>query len=92
MARRWQAGAFVGRIRWDNDALYRQPGPTFFDHDVSALSGLRGAWRSPITDLGAELTWARRYNYLFQNGKVRPGGYRTVDIENLTLTFTATPR
>ena len=23
--KRWQAGAYVSRIRWDNDALYRQP-------------------------------------------------------------------
>ena len=92
LARRWQGGVFVGRIRWDNDALYRQGAATFLRHDVSILSGLRGAWRAPFSDFASELTVARRYNYLFQNGFANPGGYRTVDVPNLTLTLSATPR
>ncbi|HMC56740.1 MAG TPA: capsule assembly Wzi family protein, partial [Gemmatimonadaceae bacterium] len=65
ITRRWQAGAFVGRTRWDNDALYRRVA-TFFDHDVSLFGGIRGAWRATLTDISAELTVARRFNYLFQ--------------------------
>lgn len=92
LAPRWQLGAFVGRIRWDNDAMYRQSAPTFWRHDVSLISGLRGAWRTPLTDFSAEFTVARRYNYLFQNGIASPGGYRTVDVNNVTLALAATPR
>ncbi len=91
-APRWQAGAFVGRIRWDNDAMYRTSPPLFWRHDVSVLSGIRGGWRAPFTDFSAELTVARRYNYLFQNGIAAPGGYRTVDVNNVTLALVATPR
>lgn len=90
LAPRWQGGAFVGRTRWDNDAMYRRVA-TFWDHDVSILTGVRGGWRSPATDFTAELTLARRYNYLFQNGIARPQG-RTVDVNNLTLALVATPR
>ena len=92
LAQRWQLGGFLGRIRWDNDALYRQVAATFFRHDVSILSGLRGGWRTPVSDFSAELTVARRYNYLFQNGFAEPGGYRTVDVQNVTLALVATPR
>ena len=89
---RWQAGIFVGRVRWDNDALYREPGATFLHHDVSLLSGLRGAWRSRFSDFSLELTTAGRYNYLFQNSFVAPPGGGTVDVSNLTLVLVATPR
>jgi len=92
LAERWQLGTFVGRIRWDNDALYRVPGASYFDHDVSVLGGARGAWRSGLVDFAIDLTAAQRYNYLFQNGRIRPGGYRTVDVRNFTLGLTATPR
>jgi hypothetical protein len=91
LPRRWQLGAFIGRIRWDNDAMYRH-GATFWDHDFSILGGVRGGWRGPGADVSAELTLARRYNYLFQNGIARPGGYRTVDLNNLTLALVASPR
>ncbi len=91
IAPEWQAGGFVGRIRWDNDALYRTPVPTFWDHDVSMLAGLRGGWRAALTDVTAELTLQKRYNYLFQNGIARPQG-RTVDVNNVTLALVMTPR
>jgi len=87
----WQVGGYVGRVRWDNDAMYRQSPPTFWDHDVSIMAGLRGGWRAPFTDFSAELSFAKRYNYLFQNGIARPGG-RTVDVNNVTLALVATPR
>jgi hypothetical protein len=56
------------------------------------MSGLRGAWRSVLTDFSAELIAARRYNYLFQNGFANPGLYRDVNVNNLTLSLAATPR
>lgn len=91
---RWQAGTYVGRIRWENDAMYRQMVPTLFMHDVSVLGGLRGAWRGALTDVSVDLTYAYRYNYLFQNGFASPGRYpfRTVDVRNVTLSLAVTPR
>jgi hypothetical protein len=92
IASKWQAGGFVGRIRWNNDALYREPGVTFLHHDVSLLSGMRGGWRNRFSDVHAELTVAGRYNYLFQNQIVAPPGGTTVDISNITLALAVTPR
>jgi hypothetical protein len=92
LAPRWQAGWFVGRVRWNNDALYRKPGANFFQHDVTMLTGFRGARRMRFTDLSAELTFGYRLNYLFQWGDHNPGGFRTVDVRNLTLALVASPR
>lgn len=88
----WQVGVYANRIRWDNDAMYRELGTTFFHHDVSLMPGLRGAWRTRFSDFTADLGIAHRYNYLFQNGDYSPPGFRTVDIRNVTLALAATPR
>ena len=92
LAPRWQAGVFTGRIRWENDALYRQFARNFYRHDVTLLAGLRGAARSRLTDLRADVTFGYRFNYLFQDGFANPGGFRTVDVRNLTVTLSASPR
>ncbi len=92
LAFKWQGGIHLGRIRWENDAMYREHAPNFFRHDVSVLGGLRGGVRTPLTDLGADVTFAYRYNYLFQYGGANPGLLRTVDMRNLTIALTATPR
>jgi hypothetical protein len=89
---RWQGGVFAGRIRWENDALYRTFVPNFFRHDVTVLGGARGAWRAPFTDLSFDVTYGYRHNFLFQNGLANPGGYKTVDVRNVTVTLAATPR
>jgi hypothetical protein len=89
---RYEAGLFAGRIRWNNDALYAQQGANFFRHDVSTFLGARGTVRAPTTDLALEGYWGRRYNYLFQNGFANPGGHRTVDVTNVTVVLTVTPR
>jgi hypothetical protein len=85
-------GLFLGRVRWENDALYDQQNANFFRHDVSTLLGARGQARLRFADLHGEATWARRYNYLFQNGIANPGGRRTVDVTNLSLVFGVTAR
>jgi hypothetical protein len=88
----WQLGAFVGRIRWENDAMYRQPASNFFRHDVTGYVGARGGVRTRVADVQVETSYGKRYNYLFQYGGANPGGFRTVDINNLTFAITATPR
>jgi len=88
----WQLGSFVERIRWENDALYRQFAPNFVRHDVTVRAGLRGWLRTKWTDFGAEAGFGYRFNYLFQNGYANPGGFRFVDVRNLTVSLSATPR
>ncbi|HEY0021077.1 MAG TPA: capsule assembly Wzi family protein [Longimicrobium sp.] len=87
----WRAGALAGRIRWENDAMYRlAPQPSPNAHDVSVFAGARGAYRVGPFDLAAELVVGRRANYLFQN--VATGTERrTVDVPNRTLTLTLSP-
>lgn len=88
---RWEAGAFVGRIRWDNDTLYRTFQATPLGHDVTFLAGVRGAVRARGLRVGAEFTAGKRYNYLFQ--VVRPSleDPLGVDLPNRTLRLTVEP-
>ena len=92
IAPRGSVGVVLGRVRWENDALYAQRDPNFFRHDVTTLLGVRAQGRLPLADLRADASWARRYNYLFQNGIANPGGRRTVDVTNVTLGLSVTPR
>jgi hypothetical protein len=89
---RWQAGLFAGRIRWENDALYREFLTNYFRHDVSVFAGVRGAVRFAHWDVSAEGMAAQRIDYLFQNGAANPGGRRTIDIVNFTLSLVLSPR
>lgn len=89
---RWRAGVFVGRIRWEDNAMYRMFFPTYLKHDASILSGVRGGYRAPLTDVSLELTVARRFNYLFQNGSTNPLEQGTVRVQNVTFTARFTPR
>ena len=87
----WQAGLFVGRIRWEDNAMYRQRRGTWLSHDISVLVGVRGAVRLARWDVSAEASISRRTNYLFQNGVNLLGG-RTIDVPNATLGFALSPR
>jgi hypothetical protein len=94
---RWSAGVFGGRIRWENDTFYGttyegQP-RNWHGHDVSLFAGLRSTFRTLGTDVSAEYTLAKRYNYLFQNpgtSPIPPEG--TVDLWNHTLRISLVPR
>jgi hypothetical protein len=92
IAPHWQLGSYVGRIRWENDAMYREPVPHLFLHDVTVLTGLRAARRTRGADVSIDATFGYRFNYLFQNGIPQPGGFGTVDVRNFTLSTTVTPR
>jgi hypothetical protein len=85
-------GFSLGRIRWANDALYRQPSANFFRHDVSLIASVSGDLALDAYLVGVRVTAGRRYNYLFQNGSANPGGLRTVDVENLTVQVDVTAR
>ena len=92
MAHGWSLGAMLQRIRWEDNALYRQPVVNFFRHDVTLLAGVRGTLRTKAYDFSASIAAEPRYNYLFQDGFANPGERRTIDISNLTITFSAAPR
>jgi len=92
MARSWQAGAFAGRTRTENDAMYRLLSPTVAQHDVTIFSGVRGGVRLPWTDVSGELTVGRRLNYLFQNEGFLGIPINNVDIQNVTAAVTLSPR
>lgn len=85
-------GVLFGRIRWEDDALYRQDLPNFLRHDVTLLAQLRGSVRAQSWDYSASLTANRRLNYLFQNGLANPLGRRTIDVPNISVTFLVSPR
>ena len=92
MAHDWSLGLMLQRIRWEDNALYRQPAVNFFRHDVTLLAGVRGTLRTRAYDFSASIAADPRYDYLFQNGYANPGGRRTIDVSNLTITFSAAPR
>jgi hypothetical protein len=92
MAPAWRAGLFLGRIRWENNALYRQFAANYFRHDVSLFAGFRAGVALRRLDLAGEFTAGKRMNYLFQNGIMNPSQRRTIDIVNYTLALVLSPR
>jgi len=92
VAPRWQVGVFAGRIRWENDALYRQRNVNWYRHDGSVFAGFRAGVRLRRLDLAGEFAAGDRMNYLFQNGMLNPGGRRTIDIVNYTIALVLSPR
>jgi hypothetical protein len=94
IAATWEAGVFVGRTRWENDALYRLPAPRLTQHDVTILSGVRVGVRLRRMSALGELTIARRLNYLFQNEADVLGeeGAAATNIQNVTLNILLTAR
>lgn len=94
LAARWGAGAFAGRIRWDDDSYYEIPRPNgggFCKHDVSLLVGTRGSYRTRAGVAGLSLTWANRLNTFYQNFGECPNNADRVDTRNATLSITLSP-
>lgn len=80
-----QVGLFAGRVRAENDALYRQVNPAPTQHDVTVFAGLRGGTRIPRFDLSMELVASKRLNYLFQSQFSIQAPVIATDITNLSL-------
>lgn len=87
----WRVGVLGARIRWENDTMVRLPLTDPFTHDTSLLVGVRGGRRVPGFHAEAQIVYQARLNYLFQNGFNRPGGIRTVDVNNWTFGLTLRP-
>jgi hypothetical protein len=90
VASRWSAGLFADRVRWNEDALFRQYLAYPNRHDVSVSAGLRAALRVRGQEVALQASTGRRINYEFQNNFFIPG-YRTVDVRIPQLTFSVTP-
>lgn len=85
-------GVFVGRIRWDNDAYYRQPTSiAHFSFDVSVFSGVRASARYLERELSAEISLQRRYNFLFQNSLYGYARDTAFDRENVSVRICIAP-
>ena len=91
LANEWQAGLFLGRIRWDNDVYYDPGRISYVAHDVSVFGGVRGGRRVGRSFVLGEITTGQRYNYRFQNPENNPWGNGALDIWNTTLRLTVTP-
>ncbi len=86
----WSAGLYAERVRWNNDALFRQYLPYANRHDVSLRVGARAGFRRLGYDVVLDACLGNRLNYLFQNNAFLPE-YRTVDVRTLRLHVTLTP-
>jgi hypothetical protein len=90
-AQDWSMGTFVGRIRWENEALY-----SYFDEfrrpDLSLLPGVRGSLALGPLVLHGSYTYGVRLNYLFQAWPLSETRYRGVDLTNHTLALTLSTR
>ena len=86
-----QAGAYLGRIRWNEDVHSNFGFPTYVascNHDVSIYPGLRGSVRRGSVFASADLMFQNRQNMYFQNGSGCPNGAPRRDVRNTTLTVT----
>lgn len=83
----WRAGAFAGRIRWENQAQFTYL-QEYRRSDVSLLAGLRGGGDLGPLRFSVEYTRTARLNYLFQGEPAFLPEERGVDIVNHTLKVT----
>ena len=90
----WRFGGFFGRMRVEDEVMYRRPGARFSHHDVTVYSGARVGARFPWADVAGELAVGRRYNYLFQTDSYNAGDVppaNAIDVQNVTFRLRITP-
>jgi hypothetical protein len=89
----WSAGAFFGRVRWNNEQYYRRSTSALpFAHDITLYSGVRGIRSVGRFDISAELIAEKRLNYLFQSNVQGFGEDHTFDVKNRSFKLSVTPR
>ena len=101
LAPRWSAGAFVGRIRWENDALYEVKANLApylnlrCSQDVSLLGGLRGTLSGRWGLASASVTLQHRMAMYFEYDTYCDTGVdfsRTNSPDNATFEVRFSPR
>ena len=90
VARRWSAGVFFERVRWNEDAFLRTYLPFPNRHDVTIRAGARAGVVYAGQEFSLQVSTGRRLDYQFQNGSYIPG-YHTVDIPLPEFRFSITP-
>ena len=90
LARSWRAGAYVGRIRTNEDVHSTYGFPSYVsycNHDVSVFPGFRGALMHRYGTLSADLLLQNRMNVLFQNRGGCPNEGDRLDLRNASFTL-----
>ncbi len=90
VGRTWHLGAFVERIRRNEDAMYRQAPVVGEWHDVTVQAGFIVARRFGRCDVAARLSAGKRLNYLFQ-GAGSTAGSAPVDLSVLRFGLSFRP-
>jgi hypothetical protein len=84
----WQAGAFAGRIRLNEDVHGNYGFPdyqAYCNHDVTVYPGARGAIFSKFGSLSADLGLHNRMNVFFQNSGGCPNVGNRLDLRQTSL-------
>jgi hypothetical protein len=97
LAPRFEAGVFLQRIRWENDAYFRFIPPIAEDannawcqHDVTISPGVRGALDTRLGRWTLSATGGRRYNTFFVHALYCPSSEgRHESARSLSLGFSA---
>ena len=90
----WRLGAFIGRIRWNQDVHNYAGLPVYESYcsmDVTLYPGVRGAKYGRFGSLTADLSVQNRLTPFFQNGGGCPNNGRRLDINNNSLSITFSP-
>lgn len=86
----WLFGVNVGRIRFNNDAFFKQSYATRCGHDVTVYPGIRASYANSFFRLAADFSAASRYNTFFQNKASCESGGEGSDRSNRYLAITLT--
>jgi hypothetical protein len=87
---RWSGGVFADRVRWNEDALFREFLPNPVRHDVSLTFGVRAGAVVMGREIMVSARTGKRLNFQFQNGLYIPG-FRTVDVPIPMLSLSISP-
>lgn len=93
--RRRSVGAFVGRIRWDDDAMYTIPRPVgngLCKHDVTLYLGGRLSHRTERFELGTSASTQHRLNAFYGSTGFCFIEEQRADRRNVTVQFSIGPR
>jgi hypothetical protein len=90
----WRLGAFMGRIRWNQDVHNHAGLPAYVGYcsmDISTTPGVRGAKEGRFGSFTADLSLQSRWTPFFQNGGGCPNNGRRLNIRNNSLSITFSP-
>ena len=100
LSTRWQAGANLNRVRWENDAYFdvipriaENLDNAWCQHDVTFAPGARASMATRYGRISALATSGRRYNMFFEHALFCPstGLGREESTGSLSLTFSVRP-